>query len=360
MRTSAAPEGGQSIRFSCGIVAEPQGGQCRSDVTRHVRRKGQWLPADRVIEGQPKRMQGLAVKPAHGRTTIDRIADQRMPQTGHVDPDLVRPTGLQRALDQATGVSVLKQTNLRCRHFPRLARQVDNRHAKPVARIPAYGGVHPAKVWAGPDPMSDRQVLTTDLPRRDRLHQPIHGLARPCNHHETAGVLVEPVHDPRTGQQRSNRIARQKAVQQGAAPVSRRGMNDQTGRLVQHHYLRIFMDNVQRHCLGLERQGLRGGTQFDRKAVSEAHPVRGFEDDSPAHRDKTGLDQLLQVAAGELGHLVRQDQVDSLPVQRFRDGKLPQLVIRTRFKEILGCRIAIRGQRVGRYNEFALFQESRP
>lgn len=83
-------------------------------------------------------------------------------------------------------------------------------------------------------------------------------LARSCNHHETTGVLIEPVQrDSGTGQQRGNRIVRQKAVQQRAAPVSWRGMNDQTGRFVQHQHLRIFMDDVQRHRLGLERLGLR-------------------------------------------------------------------------------------------------------
>lgn len=78
-------------------------------------------------------------------------------------------------LDQAAGASVLEADEPPLPPLSRLASQVDKRHSKPVSRIPANGGVHPTQVWAGPDPMSDREVLTTDPSRRDRLHQPIHG-----------------------------------------------------------------------------------------------------------------------------------------------------------------------------------------
>jgi hypothetical protein len=76
--------------------------------------------------------------------------------------------------------------------------------------------------------------------------------------------------------------------------------------------------------------------------------------------DRAGLDQLLQVAAGELGYLRSQGAIEPLAMLAAVDDELARLG----FEPGLGCvvgnqrRFVIAWRRdVGRYNDSALFLE---
>jgi hypothetical protein len=75
--------------------------------------------------------------------------------------------------------------------------------------------------------------------------------------------------------------------------------------------------------------------------------------------DQSCVDELLQVASGKFRNLPGKHHVDPLGVQFFANTYLTQLGIRPLLQQVLDLHVRGACRRVGRYNEFALFQESR-
>ena len=122
------------------------------------------------------------------------------------------------------------------------------------------------------------------------------------------------MHDAGTRQGRSPRIARQQAIEQGAAPVAGRRMDHQAGRLVDHQQVRVLVDHVQRHGLGLKGLALGRGAQLDLAAVARLDPLCTAQDRLAVDLHRAVGNQLLQVAARELRHLRGQHPVQPLAV----------------------------------------------
>jgi hypothetical protein len=137
-------------------------------------------------------------------------------------------------------------------------------------------------------------LVTTAMRVRSRrtclklAHQIGLRLKRARHHHQAGRFLVEPMDD--TGARQAGRgvaIAVQQTVQDRAAPVTGCRMHDHAGRLVDNHQRVVFVDDVERHRLGRERELLRQQvgheldgraerhrlTDFGRLAV-DAHPLR--------------------------------------------------------------------------------------
>jgi hypothetical protein len=112
-------------------------------------------------------------------------------------------------------------------------------------------------------------------------------------------------------------VARQQAVEQGAAPVAGRRVHHQAGGLLMTQQVLVFVHHVQRHRLRHEGLALGRGTQLDGQASPAL--TRAFRDGlarRAVERDGARLDQLLQVAARELGHQRGQRPVQPLAMQR--------------------------------------------
>jgi len=84
--------------------------------------------------------------------------------------------------------------------------------------------------------------------------------------------------------------------------------------------------------------------------------------DGPANHElfeltSAGLDQLLQIAARELGHQQRERAVQPFAMLRRGDRERPQFAVRTGVGGLIqqGLRLGFEGG--GRYNQFALFQK---
>ncbi|GAO21951.1 hypothetical protein ALISP_1771 [Alicycliphilus sp. B1] len=103
--------------------------------------------------------------------------------------------------------------------------------------------------------------------RRDHAHQRIHGRAVARHHHETARVLVQPVHDAGARHLHGLRIAPEQGVEESPAPVARRRMHHQARRLVDDEQMLVLMDHVQRQALGLEGLALLRGAHPHRHLV---------------------------------------------------------------------------------------------
>jgi hypothetical protein len=113
------------------------------------------------------------------------------------------------------------------------------------------------------------------------------------------------VHDARTRQRRGAGMMRQQAVEQGAAPVSRRRVHHQTGRFVHHHEVLVLVHHRERHGLRAKRQALRGGHQPDLDPLCGLEPARRRGDHLIVHTHLAIGNQLLHVAARKLRHPLR-------------------------------------------------------
>ena len=97
-----------------------------------------------------------------------------------------------------------------------------------------------------------RFILASDLAQLQRLHQP--GLCRNgfLHHHQTGGVLIQTVHDPRARHIGDRRIVVQQRIQHSTVRVARARMHNQIARFVNHEDVIIFVNDIERNILRLE------------------------------------------------------------------------------------------------------------
>ncbi len=88
------------------IVAEAQRQQCRSHVLRPVGLEIHVHTGDGVCKRQTPGMQRLPNHATGRRTAIDKIANERVSDVGHVHPNLVGAPSVQGAPNQAATLSL--------------------------------------------------------------------------------------------------------------------------------------------------------------------------------------------------------------------------------------------------------------
>ena len=104
----------------------------------------------------------------------------------------------------------------------------------------------------------------------------------------------------------------EQGVDQGAVLVARRGMDDQPGRLVEHHQVGVLVENRQRDRLRQRRRRDRGRR---RQAVKRAGAdgFGGLGDGDAVAGRVAGLDEVLHARAGKGGDTLGEEAVDALP-----------------------------------------------
>ena len=138
------------------------------------------------------------------------------------------------------------------------------------------------------------------------------GLGR---HHDAGGLLVEPVDDTRPLDAANARQAvaamEDQRIDQGASPVARAGVNDQTGRLVDDDEFGVLVENVERDIFA-GRFGGFGLGKLDRDAVACRNLALGLGDRRTAHSHGALPDKHLDAAARIIAaKLLRQPLVES-------------------------------------------------
>ena len=290
----------------------------RAEVGRERRLPAQPLAAARVRKLQARGVQRLAAQALEGlaqarmglagqarAAAVHRVADQRQPGMRHVDPDLVGAPGLQAypqvavgavfALDAEVGNGGLARTH----HGLALA----------IARMPADGRIDGAP--GNGDAGDDAMVLAGDRALMELGDQAVVRRQVARDHHQPGRVLVQAVDDARAGNRLQAAVEVQQPVLQGPARVSRRGMDDEAGRLVDNEDVLVFMDDGEIHGLG-------GGVQRGIAALGDAgvEHHRFAATDRRARRragavdlQMAGFQPLLQAGAGILGEQAREDAV---------------------------------------------------
>ena len=276
---------------------------------------------------QPRGMQGLSLHAPGGAATVQGVADQRMAEPGHVDPDLVGSSGVQLAGHQ-TGLldGVERRERRSCRFAGRVVR-TQNGHAQPVRGVAPHRLLDLAAPLSQPAAMPDGQVFALHFARRDGPHQGIHCTPALAHQHEPGGVLVQPVHDAGPRQAGSTCVVGQQAIQQGTAPVAGRGVNHQPDRFADHQQVLVLVHDVQRHRLGHECHRLLRRSQLDPEVAAGHEARRRFGGWPVVQRHCPICHELLQIGSGELRHQGGQCLVYAAAVHAGVHHKVPDVDI---------------------------------
>ena len=152
-RTDPPGRSGTDRREQSSVRAAVEGG-LEVGRQRRARRRPR-SPRERVREGEPRRVEELALEPELARPAVDRVAADRQVDRGEVDADLVRAPGLERDAQERVPRQQLLDLEVR----DRLARRVGvERVPQRVAPVAPDRGVDRAA--PRPRPADDeREVL---------------------------------------------------------------------------------------------------------------------------------------------------------------------------------------------------------
>ncbi len=166
-----------------------------------------------------------------------------MADVGHVDPDLMRTPGLQG--DRQQGMQPKALQNPIVGHRGPAARH--DPHTGPIPWVTTNGLVDVPPRHQ--QPAHEGAVLPVHTAPLQLLHQRLVGGQGLGHHEQTAGVLVEAMHDAGARQLVEVRRVMQQRVLQSTVPIARGGMNHESGRLVDHQNLLVFVYQVQGYRL---------------------------------------------------------------------------------------------------------------
>ena len=226
---------------------------------------------------QPIGMKRLALHSRSTSPSIKTVRNQRVPDGCHVHPNLMGAPSVQGALHPATEVIACKPSHIRARSLSGMTVQVDYSHAQTVAWIAPDRSVHGAIHRSAPMPPSNSHILAMDLTLTDHLNQGIHSRARAGNNHQAAGVLVESMHDARSGYLGRMSIPAQQTVEQRATPVAGCRVHYQACRFVDHEQMGVFVRHVERHDLGSKSLAFLRGTHLQLNAVAHLYALCRLE-----------------------------------------------------------------------------------
>lgn len=295
-----------------GQLAGDEGAPSLCQILRRRLREVESFPSHRVVEPEPVGVQRLTLEAQAGRTTVQTVTHQRVPQVRHVHANLVRAPGVQTTTHGGDALPTGNHPDIGAGRSPSCM----NRHSQTRARVAANRGLDRG-VPQGHHAMNQCHVHALHLTGCDVPAQGRHGLQGLADHHQTGGVLVQAVHDAGAGQLNCGWVMRQQAIQQGSRPVAGRRMHHQPHRLVHNHEILVLEDHLQLEGLRTKGETLCGRSQFDMQDLSDLDSTRRQAVAGPPQTDQALFDQPLKVAAGELRRQGHQDLVQPPVVPGF-------------------------------------------
>jgi outer membrane protein assembly factor BamD len=305
-------------------------GPQRVQQPRHVPgqrgRPANGLAAGRVCQCQTHRMQSLTPKAgqlflqftARARRQpqappVDRVAHDRDMLVRQVHPYLVSAPGFQLHPHQGVCAEafldpVVRQRLLAARHHG---------HALAIDRMPADGRIDTAT--RSQHRLHDGQVFPLYQAGLQCIDQ---GLVRrqvARHDQQSAGRLVQPVHNPRPGQTGQSRVVVQQRIQQRPRRIAGRRVHHQAGRLVYDQQIGVRVDQLQRDSLG-DTVRLRLDRGIDADGFAAVEPLAHLRD-ALVQADLPGTYPLLQATAGILPHQLRQGMVKTAAAHRVGNGQ---------------------------------------
>jgi len=280
----------------------------------------------RVAEGEEARVQGLpgkggdllrqlrrkAVDLGAERASVIGIAQKRVADMRHVDPDLVRASGFQPAFDKRGDLlsripgAVPFQNREVSDCMARIGASGGHHGTKrPVARGTAKGNIDGAGCAMGSPPnkrdIGAFEVAVSSVIRESCGEQAV-GMVALGHHHHAARVAIEPMHDSRPAHPANPRKAFAAMVDEGVhqrgCPIARSGVNHQAGRLVDYDQGVVLVEDLKRNVLALRFRRFRLG-QDDPVGLVHRNLSLGFAHHPAIKRYRAFADEGLYAAAGE-------------------------------------------------------------
>ncbi len=251
---------------------------------------------------------------------IKRIAEDRVADVGHVDADLVGAPGLQPAADQAdlgrwrTGRESFGHFIVGDGAAGRLG--LGHRHLLAVGGVAGDrlidGGAAPVRFAPGQGVIGALQPAVAAMGGKLGTQRAV-GRVGLGDDQQAGCVLVEPMDDagpPDAGDAGQAFTAMGKdAVDQGARPVARPGVDDQAGRFVDDQYLAVFKHDVELHRFAF-RFGLPGRRQPGGDFITAFDPVFCLHYGPPVDRHVAGGNQVLKPGPADVGELAGQRAIE--------------------------------------------------
>jgi len=270
-------------------------------------------PDVREVHREAPRVQELPIEAIALRTlpSVHRVANDRESSVGEVDADLVRPAGHRSDMEERPPLGTVGVGRDARKSGRRLAAARPDDHPPPVHGIAADRRLDDDGLLAGVTPDQGEVFLleppALELPREGELGD----VVLRDDHHAT-GVLVEPVHDPRTcrGAAGVGGDLADDRVHQRAGRVPMRRVHDEPRWLVHHEHVVVLIEHIHRDVLAEQRErGLRVG-YVDHERFAHAHLVGRF-DRGAVHGDAAVMRKPLDRATAELGPF-GQESIDPL------------------------------------------------
>ena len=207
-------------------------------------------PGVQGLAGKPRdRVPGVRRQrrpPAPAGPAICGITDHRVAAMGEMDTNLVGASGLEAAFEQTGGVADDAAHPVVGHRRP--AALGHDRHPFAVQRAAPDIAFDAARGWAGQSPYQGL-INSRKASRGELIGQTVVRGVGLGGHHESAGVLVEPVddagpHDAANARQAVATVG-DKGVDQGRIRISGGGVHDHAGRLVDDDDGGIFKHHVE-------------------------------------------------------------------------------------------------------------------
>lgn len=177
-----------------------------------------------------------------GAATINGVADQGVSDVRHVDADLMRASGFELNLDQRVGGEPLVNAVMRDGFLA----IVSYGKALAITAVTSDGKIHGAAARQGT--LDQCKVFTVDGMCLKLLDQKLVRLDGFRDHQKTAGVLVDPVNDARSGNTIQFRRMVQEGILERAVVMARGRVNHEALWFFDDDDGFVFVDDLQRNC----------------------------------------------------------------------------------------------------------------
>jgi len=223
---------------------------------------------------------------------LDRVAEQRMADRGHVHAHLMRAPGFEPALDQRRVAELAQLAPMR----HRAPTAGDDRDLLAVDRRPRERRVDRA-LQQPRHARDDRLVPPIDRMRLELACQPFMRAIGLGGDHQPRRVLVDPMHDPRSrhaadaGELAGAMV--EQCVDQSAVEIAGSGVHDQSGLLVDHDQMLVLEHHLERNVLRLVVRRFRR-RHCDAEQCARRRLARGIARQALRTRHLAGRNQRLE------------------------------------------------------------------
>ena len=259
-------------------------------------------------------------------SAVSGVAEQGVANMRHVHADLMGPAGFQRATHERRRCQPGRKPTARVARRRLVARGgmaavnvANHGHACAVMQFAADGALDAAGVGFRHAPHQRRiaplqtavGAMGRELPRQALVRRI--GLG---DDHQPAGILVEPMHDPRPSHAADARKAvttmRDQCIDQGTRCVAGGWMHHEPCRLIDDDDATVLVDHLQRNGFALGRCRLRFRHAYDELLAQFDPEARALYHNATRAPHCPLADQVLQPRARQLRQRAREHHVEAL------------------------------------------------